>query len=546
VTPAEIVKKLERLRTDRTGIEGIWQAIEMFIRPYGGKFFENASTEQSIEWRRRNIYDSTAVKSHNTLASSLHGILTSPVTRWFMLQFRDDELMQDHDAAVWLENASLAVFDELQDSNFNLEINETYLDLTTWGTSFLMEEPVADIGKPWEGVTFSSCPVKECFFEQDHLGRPLTFFRHMEWEASRLIGRFGSDNVPEAVNKAFSIGSDEKFGVAFAVWPRNTSRKGAVLRPSHRPYAWRYVFMRDKTPLGPEGGYYEFPVFVPRWETSSESRWGHSPAFIALADVLTLNQLVELVLMAGEKVVDPTVLMSERSGFTDLNLGAGEVNVGRDITDVGIRSFESGARFDVSQLRIEDLRAAIRGYFFVDDMQMKDSPAMTAAEVHARYELMHRSMSGPMSRLKTDLLDLIVERTFKLMLRAGQLGDVPEIIRSKMPSLDIQYLSPLARAQHADQTAALERYILIMAQAANLRPDALDTVDFDKFARTLARSLNVPTTVTLSERAVNDARQQKQQMAERSVEATVRTEEAEAVTAEATAENALAAEEAIV
>ncbi|MHC4984327.1 MAG: portal protein, partial [Planctomycetota bacterium] len=449
----QIIKRFNAAKSDRQIVQQTWQAIELFIRPHSGKFFRDNSGEASIEWRRRNVYDSTAVMAAQSLSSSLHGVLTSPAMRWFNFQYRNNDLRDDHEASLWLENAALVTYDSLQDSNFNLEINETYRDITSFGTGFLVEEPVVDIAKPWQGVEFTSVKVKEAYFEEDEYGAVKVFYRHMEWTASRIVDKFGIEKVPDKIKQAYERGDDQAFDIVFCVFPKDLTTPEAqkltetrTLLPENRPYQYRYICLEGKTELE-RGGYYENPVYAPRWLTTSESRWGHSPATIALADVLTLNQLVELVLKSAEKVIDPAILMNERAGFTDLSLGAGEVSVGRDID--GIRTFESGARFDVAQLRVEDLRNNIRQYFFVDQLALKESPAMTATEVQVRYELMHRLLSGTMARLRQDLLHPLVSRTFKLLFRAGQLGDPPASVGAGV-DVDIEYLGPLARAQRAD------------------------------------------------------------------------------------------------
>jgi len=531
--PQDIVRRMDALVSDRKVIEQTWQAIEMFIRPFSGKFFREETGEQSIEWRRRNIYDGTAVMAAQSLASSLHGVLTSPATRWFGMQFRDKDLRNNHEASTWLENAALKTYNALQDSNFNLEINETYRDLTTYGTSLLVGEPQEDMAKGWKGVQFASVPIKEGYFEENKTGGVRAFYRLIRWPASRIIDKFGAENVPEKVTQAFDKADDSLFELVFAIWRRedvDENPLSGVIPPKDRPYGYMYVFKADKTIIGEEGGYYEMPVYAPRWLTTSESRWGNSPATVALADVLTLNQLVELVLKSAEKVIDPTILTEERSILADLDLGAGKINVMRNIDR--IKAFESGTRMDVAQLRMEDLRMAINKYFYVDQLALKESPAMTATEVQVRYELMHRLLAGTMSRLRNDLLDPLVGRTFRLLLRAGELGEVPEAIGDA--DLDIEYIGPLARAQKSDQSAAVERWLMQLQQMAEIQtaaggiPTVLMVPDWEAIARDSAKNLNIPGDMLNSEADVKKQEDGLKEQMARQAEAQTAGAEAEA------------------
>ena len=151
MTPIEIRSRYDALWGLRKTPEQTWDLIEKFIAPIrGGKFFQDQSSEHEIDWRRgRDVFDSTAVLAANTLASSVHGALTSPSARWFNLRFRDDKLNTDDAAITWLQAASEAIWYALQESDFNLQINEAYLDLVSFGSSCLIEEVKSET--EWKG-----------------------------------------------------------------------------------------------------------------------------------------------------------------------------------------------------------------------------------------------------------------------------------------------------------------------------------------------------------------------------------------------------------
>ena len=151
-------------------------------------------------------------------------------------------------------------------------------------------------------------------------------------------------------------------------------------------------------------------------------RSGNSPAMIALPDIMTLNQLVELIIRSSEKVVDPATLVTERGLISDLDLTPGGMTVVRDI-EGSVKPYESRARFDVSELQREKLKDSVNRAFYVDQLQLKDSPAMTATEVQVRYELMQRLLGPTLGRLMSDFLDPLLSRTFSIMYRNGALPE---------------------------------------------------------------------------------------------------------------------------
>lgn len=509
----EIVKRFDALVSQRKTVEDIWEVINQLVVPFRGDFFRDIASEHAVSWRdNRNVFDSTAIDAAHILASSIHGSLTSPAIRWFELAFRSHRLNEIKEARQWLEEAASLCFTALQDSNFNLEANETYLDLVSYGTSMIIEE-VEEKNGVFQRLNFQSVPVEEMWFEQDHSGQTHRAYRRHKWTPVQIITKFGVENVPECIReKAESPqGIDVKEDVVMCIFPRSdridadTSR---VLAPDQRPYGMKYVLHRTMDELGEEGGYYEMPAFVPRWRKTSKSMWGHGPAMIALPDILTINSLVELILKATEKVVDPPTKVTERGLLSDLDLEPAGMTVVRTMDSM--EPYESGARFDVSQLQREQLKQAIRSIFFVDQLELKESPAMTATEVQTRYELMQRLLGPTLGRLQSDYLDPLVQRTFNILYRAGVLGEPPEVVFEDSGQLDIIYTGPLVRAQRADIAQGVMRWAATLAELGEITPDVLDIPNWDEIAKELGSLEGVPAKLMRSDAEIKKSRKDRQ------------------------------------
>ena len=108
----EIKARYDALWSIRKTPESVWDKIEKYIAPLrGGKFFQDQTSEHEIDWRRgRDVFDSTAILAANTLASSVHGALTNPSSRWFNLRFRDDDLNLEDAAIEWLQACTEEIF----------------------------------------------------------------------------------------------------------------------------------------------------------------------------------------------------------------------------------------------------------------------------------------------------------------------------------------------------------------------------------------------------------------------------------------------------
>ena len=545
--PREIKKRFEALHSERKTVEEQWQTIEQYVSPYKGKFFRDTQGEHGVEWRSsRMIYDATAVQAHIQLASSIHGALTNPAVMWFDMQWRDLDLRKNHNARIWMEKAAKRTYDELQDSNFNLEANNCYRGLTSFATAAVIEEPNADITEPWAGVTFTHVPIKQCYFEPDARGQCLNFYRLLRWRASRIVDKFGIDNVPQIVKDKFESNTDDEVEVIYCCYTRlnKQGQPERILTPENRPFGYQYILRADATPIE-DGGYYEMPAFMVRWEITDESMWGNGPAHYALADILTLNKMVELDLRSREKVIDPANLIQERAIMTDLDLSPGAQNVVRNVD--GIKPYESAARFDAVESTIVRLQMAVRKYFYIDQLELKDSPAMTATEVAARMELMQRLLASTMARLKEDFLDPLLTRTFNLLYRAGEFDPLPEGL--EMTDYDIQYIGPLSRSMKFDQSASIERWITqlqLISQMGGEAEKVMLVPDFDAIARYAADNLNLPTELTNNKADVEAEADKRREAATRQASADAAAQETAAAKNLAQAENLRGGEQSIV
>ena len=511
---SDIVKRFDFLVSQRKTVEDVWDVINKLVVPFRGDFFRDVSSEHAVTWRdNREIFDSTAVDAAGTLAASIHGSLTSPAIRWFELAFRAAALNDNKEARAWLENAAHLCFMALQDSNFNLEANETYIDLVSYGTSMIIEEVEEKNGK-FQKLNFQSVPVEETWFEQDHTGQANRSYRRYMWTVDQIATKFGIEALPEAMQK--QVGSaqsmDKKLKVILCIYPREDKQNANVsktLAPKERPWGMKHVLHKDSFELGEEGGYYENPAFIPRWRKTSKSMWGHGPAMIALPDILTINQLVELILKSTEKVVDPPTKVTERGLLSDLDLEPAGLTVVRTMDSM--MPYESGARFDVSQLQREQLKQSIRSIFYVDQLELKESPAMTATEVQTRYELMQRLLGPTLGRLQSDYLDPLVQRTFNILYRAGQFGELPAALANQGDGeLDIIYTGPLVRAQRADIAQGVSRWVASLAELGEIVPEVLDIPNWDEIGKELGSLEGVPAKLMNSDAEIKKQRKKRE------------------------------------
>jgi hypothetical protein len=318
----------------------------------------------------------------------------------------------------------------------------------------------------------------------------------------------------EALDSPQSV--DKKFNVVFCVYCRDDKykkfKREYPLAPTNRPYGSKYILMETCEQLGEEGGYYRMPAYLTRFEKASGSMWGFGPGVIMAPTAKYINKWMEIEQLAVLKMVDPTNLVTERGLMSDLDLRPGGMTVVRDL-DKSIKPYQTEGRIDFSKMELKELRDMIRAAFKVDELQLKESPQMSATEAQIRYELMNRVLGPTLARLQTDMLDPLLMNIFHTLMQMKQLPPPPKMVVKKKGQLKIDYAGPLMRAQKSDEVAAIERFIGQIGAMAKVMPTVLNVIDPVKVVREMAERLGVPMTMLRSPEEVAKLVKGQQQLA---------------------------------
>jgi hypothetical protein len=146
---------------------------------------------------------------------------------------------------------------------------------------------------------------------------------------------------------------------------------------------------------------------------------------------------------------------------------------------------------------------------------MQNGPQMTATEVVQRNEEKMRLLGPVLGRLQSELLRPMIDRTFAILLRKKLFKPAPEFLAGQ--DIQIEYVSPLAKAQRASELQSIMRAIEIFGSLANVSP-VFDHINIDNLVTHLAEIVGVPAKVLNSKSEVNAIRQQKQQQADQQMQ----------------------------
>jgi len=500
-----IKKRLDRLGQERGTWEVNWQEILDYVMP---RKADIVTLRTRGEKRTEVLFDSTAITANNLLAASLQGTLTSPSLPWFSIKLRDEELNENRDVQLWLEDTARRMYDTFNETNFNTEVHEMYLDLCSIGTAALFVEEGTK-GFDTDGIHFNCLHIAEYYVQENINGKVDTLYRKYKLTARQAVQEFGYDNLGEKIQTASKEKPDHKFNFIHAVEPTEDYKRALGKASTKLPFHSCHVCEEDKMVVR-TGGYNEFPYLVPRWSKATGEIFGRSPSFNALPDIKTLNKAVEIGLKAWAKAIDPPLLVQDDGVIGRVRMTPAGITVIRN--DGAVKPLQIGTNWQITDLKENQLRTAIRQAYYSDQLQLQEGPQMTATEVQVRYELMQRLLGPTLGRFQSEFLNPLIERVFGIMYRAGALMKEPDLIQGT--KIDVEYLGPLARSQRMEESVAIERLYSLAMNIAQIDPAIMDNIDHDEAVRLRGNLLGVPKTVLRGKDDVDSLRAMRAEQAQ--------------------------------
>ena len=495
-----LLKRFDRLNSQRQNWETHWQEVADYMMPRKADVTKLRSRGDK---RTELIFDSSPLQAVELLSASLHGMLTNPSTPWFSLRFKNEEMDNEDEAKEWLESATETMYTAFNRSNFQQEIFELYHDLITFGTAAMfIEEDDEDLLK------FSTRHINEIYIAENSKGRIDTVYRRFKISARAAIQRFGN-KVSTKVTTIANKDPYEEIEIVHAVYPRSDFNPNKQDN-SNMPFESVYMEYGSGDELS-VSGFREFPFVVPRYLKASHEIYGRSPAMTALPDVKMLNEMSKTTIKAAQKQVDPPLLVPDDGFILPVRTVPGGLNFYRAGTRDRIEPLNIGANSPLGLNMEEQRRNAIRNAFYVNQLMMQQGPQMTATEVIQRNEEKMRLLGPVLGRLQSELLKPLIDRAFNILLRKNQFRPAPDFLSGQ--DIEIEYVSPLAKAQKSTELQSIMRAIEIMGSLANVAP-VFDHVNMDNLVRHLADIVGVPQKILKPRSQLNAERQQKQQQQE--------------------------------
>lgn len=505
-TAEEIIRSLDRAKTDRANWNNHWQQVANFVLPT--REFITKRTP-GVELRSR-IYNATAPQACISLAAAIHGLLMNPSIRWFSLAFQDFDDNLDEESQLWLYDSTsrLLAYYNSTSSNFALSSYETALDLVAFGTAIILLRE--DNDRLW----FQARQLSNFYIIDNDAGDPIDNYREFEMTIRDAVAEFGDRLHPETLKLGDEKQSyEKKITIIHWVYKRDL-RDPQRRNGTNKPWGSVYIERGKKHIISRDGFDYQ-PYLTPRWSKAPEEVYGRSPAMTILPDIRVVNAMSKTQLVAGEQMVRPPVNVPANSVEGTVRTAPGALNYYRAGTRDFAQPMQLGTRPDVGADLIREKEDKIEAAFFLDRFKLPTADSehgqtrMTATEIIERRQQGLLMTSPILSRLYAEWLNPVVVRTFNWMRKTRRFLPMPPQMENR--SLRIVYQSPLALSQRASESQGFLAAWNTSAPLSTADPTVLDNLEGDEAFRSVFAMWNVSPRFLRPKQAVAALRAQRAQ-----------------------------------
>lgn len=544
----KILEQYETLKTEKALYIPVYETINEFVRLRKQNFMADSVAGEFLT--DRDVFDSTAINANTTMAAALLGNMWPNGAGSIRIIKPDSISAKTSSIDNFYKNVSSVLANVMDHPNarLSLALNEYMNDEGAFGTCGIavFENKTMDGGiNPDNPVTYKVWDVKTMVIDEDINGRVDTLFNETQITVRQMVQKYGLDKCHSAVQQLYKDRRyTDKVKLLQCIMPRNyEDRRLGGNTSMGLPYGSYHIDLSHNF-LIKESGFDDMPVVVGRFYKVPGEKYGRSPAMQALPDILEINAVRESLMLATEKLLDPPLVALDDGslGAGEIDTSAGALNVlnvsGRMSSADPLRPLYTIGELQSTEQHTEQLIQNITQAFFIDRLlDLNNDTRMTLGEAQIRNRIRGDSLTSIFDRQELEVFVPLVNRTLKILLRAGLLGAIaspdeivagagqyviPQEVQNLMAQgrewYKIQFISPAKRMQQAEEMQGIMTTMEIANGVAQYDPTVLDWINKDVMLRRATELGGGPSELINPEDAVLEVRQaraqQEQAMAE--------------------------------
>lgn len=485
--------------------------------------------------RDQKLINTKPLRSVRTLSSGIMAGATSPARAWKKVTTANPDLAKHKPVRVWLDQVDDIIDTTHSRSNLYKALSShVYPSMCTAATGpMFQEEAKDDRGRTLPGrLRFRPMLWGSYVLDVNSEGRVDVCMEEMRLSVRQAMQRFG-DRCSVKVRDAYRLGNYNQDVIVYhSVTPNTDYDQSRPLDPeAGKPFTqcWWEQGSDKPSDFLEMSGYEEFPVLAPRWQAAPTDAYGRGPGWDVRGDCRELQHWATQLHKALDLIVSPPMKASDgikRAALTPSSI----TFLPKDSRD-GV--FEPAVLLHpgvIEQVRqqIDVLERSIGESLFEHLWNMlildERNQRPTATEVEGRRQEVMLQLGPLLEGLNTELLEPLVERTFRILERADLLPPLPdELVGAE---LKIEFVSIMHTMQSQTGLVGIQALLSEVARIHMIYPDVIGKVDFAAVVDDLAGITGVRPDLVLSKEEFAKLQQaraeaeQQQQMGEGMLAAT--------------------------
>jgi len=506
---AGIMRDQAAMEAQRYNFDSTWQRIAELIDP------DNALFTQQQAWqggrRDRQQFDSTGQLALEKATAAMESVLTPRTQTWHGLEPSEDSLRKNFRVMAWCEELTRKLFRARYApmAGFVGASAEHYRSLFAYGNGCTFVDDI--VGRT---IRYRCDFVGHIWVSPDYTGLPAAVHRKFTMTARQARGMFDESRLPPPILKAQP---ETRFEFIHCVKPRRD------YDPERRDtrgmrFASYYIACQYGDSILEESGYRTMPYIYSMYSTAPGETYGRGPASKILPTLNTINEQQKTMLRAGQRAVDPPLMLPEEDILESFNLRPGALNYGAvdAMGNARVMPLQTGANLGMGLEFIQDSREVINDAFFVTLFQiLVENPRMTATEALLRAQEKGELLGPPLGRQQTAYLGPMIERELDILFQIpGMLDDMPPELAEAGGMLEVKYTSPLNRMQRASESTGIMQTFEQLTPWAQIDPTVFKVFNPMRVAARLAEINGAPYDVLNSTEEMDALAEQESQQAQ--------------------------------
>lgn len=537
----DLVKRFDRVKTERSAWESKWQMIQNQVFPNHRDYQSPTSGAQSSWQPRTNRIrnHSSAVSGKiNKVVAQINAQLTDPSVKWLDIKFSDPcylangmplQLSQFESAKRWLYGAKEALYNLFSDpdSNFYPSTYSFHFDWFTIGTA--CREII--LRKDTNRIRFNTVSMQDVYIDISGYGDIDTIYRRFMLTPKQAYDLWG-EKIHESQLRM--IHSDSNSGVASTAGRNRLHEYIEVSKPNPlagqipSPAYMTCVIDKRNKHLVDISLHKQHPYVIARFNIAPNEVYGRTYVWEAMPDILIINRLTKRAVQSADYAVAPPILVKDAAAVVQAQLTPNSFVQGLDSHGrPTMQPMSLGGNFpflmEYYNSKMNDLDEAL----VARDIFAQESPSMTATEVNERKIQAANRLRPILVRLEYEDLNKTVMRSFSLLSEIGIMPPFPyaeieqqmqmpegmlqQLLPDPISQIRIRFSGQMAKMQRLQDIQNAEMLFQKTMQASQVDQSVLDRINLDQLIVMDAEIYDVNPRAINSEETVQQIREQRAQ-----------------------------------